>query len=195
MVGILRGVVATAPSNTIGVFYGGKTHMPWPRKAQRADLRSFYRHTIGHPIIVGWNTYFEYVSYSGHGLPKRRNVVITRNLKHRRFVEEHGGLPVRSYDEALAAVNDEALASVIGGSTIYEIALAHEHKLDELYRTRVCAPLSHLPTSGRIFFPKLGYEWIPAPDSESGYSVKEGDRYPSMVQHLLYRSSPLAHIK
>jgi dihydrofolate reductase len=41
------------------------------------DLKFFKRTTLGYPIIMGYNTF---LSLGSKALPKRRNIVINRNV-------------------------------------------------------------------------------------------------------------------
>lgn len=126
------------------------------------DLKFFKRTTLGSPIIMGYNTF---LSLGSKALPKRRNIVINRNVEE----EAPSGVEfVRSLDEAVALVKDEPQAFIIGGGRIYAAAL---DIVDQLYVTHVDTAIEDADT----FFPDLTQtkwrqsETTPwSEDSESG---------------------------
>lgn len=106
------------------------------------DLKFFKRTTLGSPIIMGYNTF---LSLGSKALPKRRNIVINRNVEE----EAPAGVEfVRSLDEAVALVKDEPQAFIIGGGRIYAAAL---NIVDQLYVTHVDTAIEDADT----FFPDL----------------------------------------
>jgi dihydrofolate reductase len=106
------------------------------------DLKFFKRTTLGSPIIMGYNTF---LSLGSKALPKRRNIVINRNVEE----EAPAGVEfVSSLDEALALVKDEPQAFIIGGGRIYAAAL---DIVDQLYVTHVDTAIEDADT----FFPDL----------------------------------------
>jgi dihydrofolate reductase len=101
-------VVAIDAQNGIGVDNKLPWHLP-------EDLAHFKRVTLGHPIIMGRKTF----DSIGRPLPKRRNIVVTRNAEWR-----HDGVDaVTSLADALALVGDEP-ASIIGGAQIFNASMA-----------------------------------------------------------------------
>jgi dihydrofolate reductase len=48
-----------------------------------ADLKRFKSLTIGHPVIMGRKTFESVIEILGKPLPKRTNIVITRNRDYR----------------------------------------------------------------------------------------------------------------
>ena len=106
------------------------------------DLKFFKRTTLGSPIIMGYNTF---LSLGSKALPKRRNIVINRNLEE---AAPAGVEFVRSLDEAVALVKDEPQAFIIGGGRIYAAAL---DIVDQLYVTHVDTAIEDADT----FFPDL----------------------------------------
>lgn len=106
------------------------------------DLKFFKRTTLGSPIIMGYNTF---LSLGSKALPKRRNIVINRNVEE----EAPAGVEfVKSLDEAVALVKDEPQAFIIGGGRIYAAAL---DIVDQLYVTHVDTAIEDADT----FFPDL----------------------------------------
>ncbi len=79
------------------------------------DLKHFRRLTLGKPVIMGRKT-FESI---GRALPKRHNVVITRQLN---FQAEEVSV-VHSLDDAVHLFEGAEEVMVIGGAEIYEQAL------------------------------------------------------------------------
>lgn len=100
----LKAVVAMASNRVIGK----DGDLPW-RLSE--DLRWFKKMTLGFPIVMGRKT----MESLGRPLPKRRNIVISRNLES---VAEGFEL-VRSCEEAVALLAGEEQASIIGGAQIY----------------------------------------------------------------------------
>jgi dihydrofolate reductase len=106
------------------------------------DLRRFKRITMGHPIVMGRNT-FE--SFPKGPLPGRLNVVASRNEQYC----PEGATVVPS----LAAAIDTALAAdqeifIIGGGQIYASAIA---VADRLLVTEIDAEVADADT----FFPAI----------------------------------------
>jgi dihydrofolate reductase len=96
-------VVAIDAQRGIGVDNKLPWHLP-------EDLAHFKRVTLGHPIIMGRKTF----DSIGRPLPKRRNIVVTRNAGWR-----HEGVEAASsLEQAMAMVGDEP-ASIIGGAQIF----------------------------------------------------------------------------
>jgi dihydrofolate reductase len=101
-------VVAMDAQRGIGVDNKLPWHLP-------EDLAHFKRVTLGHPIIMGRKTF----DSIGRPLPKRRNIVVTRNAEW-----QHEGVDVAlSLQDAVALVGDE-LASIIGGAQIFTESMA-----------------------------------------------------------------------
>jgi dihydrofolate reductase len=96
-------VVAIDAQRGIGVDNKLPWHLP-------EDLAHFKRVTLGHPIIMGRKTF----DSIGRPLPKRRNIVVTRNRDWR-----HEGVDsAASLADAIALVGDEP-ASIIGGAQVF----------------------------------------------------------------------------
>jgi dihydrofolate reductase len=101
-------VVAMDAERGIGI----DNQLPWHLPE---DLAHFKRVTLGHPIVMGRKTF----DSIGRPLPKRRNIVVTRNAAWR-----HEGVEVAlSLQDAVALVGDEQ-ASIIGGAQIFGEAMA-----------------------------------------------------------------------
>jgi dihydrofolate reductase len=96
-------VVAIDAQRGIGVDNKLPWHLP-------EDLAHFKRVTLDHPIIMGRKTF----DSIGRPLPRRRNIVVTRNRDWR-----HEGVDsAASLADAIALVGDEP-ASIIGGAQVF----------------------------------------------------------------------------
>lgn len=109
----LTAIVAMTPDRIIGRDGSLPWHLP-------EDLAFFKRTTSGHPILMGRKTY----ESIGRPLPKRRNIVITRDTSW-----SADGVEVIHTPEALASLGIDGEAFIIGGSEIYQSFLP---QLDEL---------------------------------------------------------------
>lgn len=112
-------IVAVAKNGIIGT--GGT--MPWHITE---DFRHFKEVTLGHSVIMGRKTY----ESIGRPLPRRRNIVITRNAELR--IE--GCEMATSLEGALTMCEGEEEVFVIGGGEIYRQAMP---LADKLYITHV----------------------------------------------------------
>jgi dihydrofolate reductase len=115
----LTAVVAMTPDRVIG--NAGK--LPWHLPE---DLAFFKRTTSGHPIVMGRKTF----DSIGRPLPKRRNIVLTRDESW-----SAAGVEVIHHPddlEKLPGLNGQAF--IIGGSEIYAAFLP---KLDDLVVSHV----------------------------------------------------------
>jgi dihydrofolate reductase len=100
-------VVAMDAQRGIGV----DNQLPWRLPE---DLAHFKRVTLERPIIMGRKTF----DSIGRPLPKRRNIVVTRNRDW-----SHDGVEVAaSLEDAIALVGDEP-SSIIGGAQIFREAM------------------------------------------------------------------------
>lgn len=105
------------------------------------DLKYFREKTSGHPVIMGRKT-FESI---GRPMPKRRNIIITRDLN---YIKE-GIEVVHSLDEALKLVLDKKEeVFVIGGEEIFKQAMPIA---DKLYITHIDA----IDKDANVFFPEI----------------------------------------
>lgn len=130
-------IVAIAENGTIG----DKNSLLWHIKE---DMRFFRTTTSGHAVIMGRKT-FE--SLGSKPLPKRRNIVITRQ-----DVEFEGALTAHSLDEAIRLAEGDEQIFVIGGAQIYAEAL---NVVDRLYITYV-----ERSYEGDTQFPEIDYsQW------------------------------------
>lgn len=117
----LIAIVAMTPDRIIGREGALPWHLP-------ADLAFFKRTTSGHPIVMGRATF----DSIGHPLPKRRNIVLTRDPSW----TARGVETIHSARE-LAGLDLAGDVFIIGGAQIYQAFLP---QLDEILVSRVFHP-------------------------------------------------------
>lgn len=100
----LTAVVAMTPDRVIGRNGSLPWHLP-------EDLKFFKRTTSGHPVVMGRKT-FESI---GKPLPKRRNVVLTRDGEW----SAEGVEVIHAPEELLDLPGLEGRVFVIGGAEVY----------------------------------------------------------------------------
>ncbi len=91
------------------------------------DLKRFKKLTLNCKIIMGRKTFY---SLPNGALPKRHNVVITRN----KSFEAPNCTIVHSVEEALSIIDKKEKAFIIGGSSIYKAFLNYA---DTIFLTKV----------------------------------------------------------
>jgi dihydrofolate reductase len=136
---IISAIVATGNNRVIG----SNNEIPWYLPA---DLIYFKKITIGHPIIMGRNTFHSI----GRPLPKRTNIVVTRDL----FFSAEGVLVAHNIEEALELAERTGApeAFIIGGGQVYSQSVDF---WDKIYLTEV-----DTEAKGDIFFPEInGQDW------------------------------------
>ncbi|MCU4154819.1 dihydrofolate reductase [Carboxylicivirga sp. A043] len=134
-----------------------------------ADLKRFKALTTGYTILMGRKT-FEALPKGA--LPKRRNVVITRQAGY----EAPGADVVHSLDEALAICEGDEKVFVIGGGEIYKTFLT---QTQELYLTVI----EHSFEEATVFFPELNRnEWLL--EQQEGPFTDEKTQLRYMYQNL-----------
>lgn len=125
-------IVARAKNGVIGV----NNQLPWKLPE---DLKHFKEMTLGHPIIMGRNTW----ESLGRPLPGRRNLVVTRNSAY----NPEGAEVFNSLDDAIDACSGCDKVFIIGGAQIYEQAMT---MADTLIVTEV-----DLDIAGDAYFPEI----------------------------------------
>jgi len=137
---IISAIVAMSQNRVIGKDNKIPWHLP-------ADLKYFKKTTLNHHIILGRKCY----ESIGRPLPKRTNIIVTRNKKYK----AENCIVVGSIEEALEYSRNQKQAEVFiaGGGQIYEQSM----KLwDKLYLTEVSTEIK-----GDVYFPKISDEqWI-----------------------------------
>lgn len=121
---------------------GADNDMPWHLPD---DLKFFKANTVNKSVIMGRKT-FE--SIGSKPLPKRRNLVITRNEGY----EANGAEVFHSVEEALISCQSEAEIIIMGGGQLYAQMMPFANKL---YVTLVDTEVA-----GDTTFPEwLSEEW------------------------------------
>ena len=153
----LTAIVAMTPERIIGKDGTLPWHLP-------EDLAFFKRTTSGHPIVMGRTT-FESI---GRPLPKRRNIVLTRNPEW-----THPGVDVIHSAEDLSKLDLDGEIFIIGGSQIYDLFLPC---LDEIIVSHVhhCHP-------GDTTFPSFEQRFS-EPEILESHDAFEVRRYRSIPQ-------------
>jgi dihydrofolate reductase len=100
----LTAVVAIDENRVIGL----ENKLPWNMPA---DLQHFKKVTLGKPILMGRKTY----ESIGRPLPKRRNIIISRDPNY--SVENCETYPLP--EAALAALQDCPEVMIIGGAQLF----------------------------------------------------------------------------
>lgn len=138
---------------------GNHNELPWQLPA---DLAFFKKTTMNKPILMGRKTY----ESIGRPLPGRRNIIITRDPT----IQVEGCETVQSIDSALALVNDQPEAMLIGGASLYlqTIDLA-----DSLYITKIDGVFE-------------GDAWFPAIDPHHWIETWREDHQPDESNHYAY---------
>lgn len=109
-------IAAVAEDRAIGLNNELLWHIP-------EDLAHFKRITLGHPVIMGRNTFFSL----GRPLPGRKNIVLTLE-KGETF---EGATAAYDLEEAIkqAAEADDQEIFIIGGAAVYQAMLPYAERL------------------------------------------------------------------
>jgi dihydrofolate reductase len=150
---------------------GRHNQLPW---RIRDDTRYFMQKTVGHHVITGRKNY----EAMGKSLPRRPNIVVTRNPS---FVADCPVVTSLGDALALARAAGESEAFVIGGAQLYAEALPIA---DIFYRTRVLADVP-----GDVIFPPFDEgEWDVHVDSE--HAADDRNEHAFVIETLTRRGSP-----
>jgi dihydrofolate reductase len=153
-------VVAMARNRVIG----RDNALPWRLPA---DLAHFKRVTMGHPVIMGRRTY----ESIGKPLPGRQNIVVSRNAGY----VAPGCTVVPSLEAAYAAAGDADEVSIIGGTSLFEAALA---TADRIHLTEVEADVE-----GDTWFPPFDRgDWLE--QEIARHPADERNAYPIRILQL-----------
>ncbi|MBT8142017.1 MAG: dihydrofolate reductase [Gammaproteobacteria bacterium] len=125
-------VVAFSNNRVIGVDGG----LPWRLPN---DLKHFKKLTLNKPILMGRKTY----DSIGKPLPKRRNIVLSRNPD----LKLDGCEVVTSVAQAYALCKDDPELMIIGGGNLYEQTLEDAKRL--------FVTLVDVDLDGDAFYPKI----------------------------------------
>ena len=97
---------------------GNNNQLPWHLPA---DLAYFKKNTLDKPILMGRKTY----DSIGRPLPGRENIVLTRSSD----LSIEGVTVIQSLQQFIADWPDVSELMIIGGSSIYELALPMTNRL------------------------------------------------------------------
>lgn len=129
---------------------GRSNDLPWHIPE---DLKRFKQLTTGHTVIMGRNTYLSILARLGHGLPERRNIVISDIPD----IIDSGVEIAESLDDALKMSEDGDPAQeifIIGGARVYADSMA-AGVADRIYATEIDKEIA-----GDVYFPKIDKnEW------------------------------------
>jgi dihydrofolate reductase len=107
------------------------------------DLKHFKDITTGHTVIMGRKTY----ESVGKPLPKRRNIIITRQ-----DITIEGCEVVNSIEAAVALCKNEEEVFIVGGAEIYKQSMR--------LTNRIYLTIVHKEFDGDSFFPEINKsEW------------------------------------
>jgi dihydrofolate reductase len=117
-------IIAAVSQNQV---VGDSGKMPWKIPA---EMKFFKEKTLNHPVIMGRKTWDSlYIK----PLPKRMNVVITRNEQLYNRLPEDNLVFVPSLEDALNYVDGETSESfIIGGPDIWKYAIDQDY-VDRMY--------------------------------------------------------------
>jgi len=147
-------IVATAQNRVIGK----NGTLPWRCPS---DMCRFRELTMGHPVVMGRNTW-ESIPDKFRPLPGRRNIVLSSTLETLPDAET-----CHSFQQVLSLLEGQD-AFVMGGARVYETAMPFARKL---YLTKILAEVE-----GDVFFPPITNEWTLVEKIEA---VKaDNDQYP-----------------
>lgn len=138
-----------------------------------ADLRRFKSLTMGHPVIMGRNTW---ESLKRRPLPGRRNIVVTRNPE---YVAE-GAEVVSSPEEALRITEGEN-PFVMGGEQIYKALLPHA---TGIYLTEIDAVCPEADATIPFLFETKKWRVIEESEPET---TQEGIKYRYVTLQLIQK--------
>jgi dihydrofolate reductase len=136
---------------------GNKGILPWNLPA---DMRHFRLCTLGKPVVMGSKTF----ASIGHPLPKRENIILTRNKKF----STKGCRIMYTPEEIIEAYKKEDELMIIGGASVYKAFFPHA---DNLYLTNI-----EYAFEGDVFFPIYNKkEWVEVLREE--HEADEENRY------------------
>lgn len=144
---------------------GLANQLPWRLPE---DLAHFKRTTLGHPIIMGRNTF----DSIGRPLPGRRNIVVTRNPAW----QHEGVVTASTPDQARALAQDAQEAFIIGGAELFAQTLA---LADRMIVTEIAAEFAcdtFFPTVDAASWLETGRETLHSAASGLDFAIVTYDR-------------------
>ncbi len=135
------------------------------------DLKHFKDITTGHTVIMGRKTY----ESVGKPLPKRRNIIITRQ-----DIKIEGCEVVNSIEAALKLAIGEEEVFIVGGAEIYKQAM--------LLTDRIYLTIVHKEFDGDSFFPEINLnEWKAVSREDHGPDEKNSLPYSFITYEKVIR--------
>lgn len=130
-------IVAIGKNNVIGL----NNDLPW---YYPSDLKYFKETTLNHQVVMGRATFESIINRIGKPLPKRQNIVVTRdknfNYPNVQVVHDLEAFLDKSHTEEIF---------VIGGKQIYDLALKYANRL---YITHI-----NKEYPGNVYFSEIDY--------------------------------------
>ncbi|MCU0796481.1 MAG: dihydrofolate reductase [Akkermansiaceae bacterium] len=153
----LTAIVAMTPERVIGRDGSLPWHLP-------EDLAFFKRTTSGHPVVMGRSTF----DSIGRPLPKRRNIVLTRDPSW-----HAAGVEVIHAPGEIDSLGLKGVVFIIGGSQIYQAFLP---RLDELLVSHI-----HHPYPGDTHLPpfEAGFPYVETLEIHPDFEVRRYSRVPA----------------
>lgn len=113
----------------------------------KGDMSNFKKCTEGTICIQGMKTFQSILSMRGAPLPRRINVILSRNEE---YIPQHGEIVFNNVDSILKGIKtmneDDKDISIIGGSEVYSLMMEH---IDEIILTHVSQDVEET----EIFYP------------------------------------------
>jgi dihydrofolate reductase len=128
-------IAAVAKNGVIGK--DGK--IPWYISE---DFKHFKKLTMGHPCIMGENTYY---SLPIKPLPGRENIVLSFNKE----LKIPGAIVKNSFEDALEHCKNKDKVFICGGASVYKLGVK---VADRLELTRI-----HRDYEGDVYFPEVDF--------------------------------------
>lgn len=146
------------------------------------DLQRFKSLTENSIVIAGRKTFESIISMNNRALPRRTNVVITKNKNYK---SQHGEIVFHDTETIIkhcqTLTNKDKEVWIIGGSKVYETMLPY---VDKVYLTKVYKDVPE----AQIFYPielQEELEFKEVEKSDKFYSQK----YDTFYQFILYERS------
>ena len=141
-------IVSAIAAMDLNRLIGMDKNMPWHLPK---DFAYFKKTTINHPIIIG-RVSFESKPINGNALPKRTNIVVSRNYT----LAYDGIITVTSIEDAISVAKSEEADEcfMIGGGQIYKESLEN-NLIDRLYLTTVHTEIKTKSKKDLVYFPEI----------------------------------------
>lgn len=131
-------IVAMTHEGVIGV----SNKMPW---YYPEDLKHFKTITLNKTVLMGRKTFDSIIARNGKILPKRHNVVLTRDKTF-----QFDGIEVINNFEEYLLNNEDKEIFIMGGKEIYTLALP--------YCKRLYITFINKSYQGDVYFPEIDFE-------------------------------------